>query len=648
MNIDDMQGTSVQMRSTETKPKRSWVNWLIGRPLSTAEEENQTIGKFIGLAVFSSDAMSSVAYAPQELLFILAAAGAGALFYSIPISIGIVALLIILTISYEQTIHAYPNGGGAYIVARDNLGELPAQTAGAALLMDYILTVAVSISSGVAQVASAFPALYEYRVELAVGFVVLVTVINLRGVKEAGSMVAIPTYFFLITMFLTIAVGYFRYFTGSLGMVADPPLDLVYANETLQPITLFLILKAFSRGTTALTGVEAISNGVSAFKEPRSKNAGITLFWMAGILATLFFSITFLANQIGALPSEEETLVSQLVRTAMDGRGFLYLAAIAGTAVILLMAANTAYAGFPRLSALIGSDGYIPRQFAFRGSRLVFSRGIVALSFVASLLIIIFQASVTRLIPLYAIGVFLVFTISQLGMAMRWWKIGQIKPGEEKVEKGSVLKAEENWVLKMVVNGFGAFCTLVIMLVFATTTFNEGSYIVVVLIPLIVWVFFSIHRHYENLARHLSLEGLTAPSRIKRHRVIIPIGGVHRGTLAALRYAKTLSDDVTAVFVTIDPDEAKKVKEKWETWGDGTRLVFLDSPFRLFIEPMLGYIDEIDRLRQPNEVITIVVPEFIPRKAWTNILHTQTAFMLRMALSFRKDIVITNVPYQVD
>ncbi len=648
MKIDDMQGTSVQMRSTESKPKRSWVNWLIGRPLSTAEEENQTIGKFIGLAVFSSDAMSSVAYAPQELLFILAAAGAGALFYSIPISIGIVALLIILTISYEQTIHAYPNGGGAYIVARDNLGELPAQTAGAALLMDYILTVAVSISSGVAQVASAFPALYEYRVELAVGFVVLVTVINLRGVKEAGSMVAIPTYFFLITMFLTIAVGYFRYFSGSLGMVTDPPLDLVYANETLQPITLFLILKAFSRGTTALTGVEAISNGVSAFKEPRSKNAGITLFWMAGILATLFFSITFLANQIGALPSEEETLVSQLVRTAMDGRGFLYLAAIAGTAVILLMAANTAYAGFPRLSALIGSDGYIPRQFAFRGSRLVFSRGIIALSFVASLLIIIFQASVTRLIPLYAIGVFLVFTISQLGMAMRWRKIGQIKPGEEKVEKGSVLHAEKNWAIKMAINGFGAFCTLVIMLVFATTTFNEGSYIVVVLIPLIVWVFFSIHMHYENLARHLSLEGLTAPSRIKRHRVILPIGGVHRGTLAALRYAKTLSDDVTAVFVTIDPDEATKVKDKWEMWGDGTRLVILDSPFRLFIEPMLAYIDEIDSLRQPNEVITIVVPEFIPRKAWTNILHTQTAFMLRMALSFRKDIVITNVPYQVD
>ncbi|MHC1785380.1 MAG: APC family permease [Anaerolineaceae bacterium] len=648
MNIDDNNGTSVQIRSTETKPKHSWQSWLVGRPLPTADEENQTIGKFIGLAVFSSDAMSSVAYAPQELLIILAAAGSGAFFYSIPISIAIVLLLMILVFSYEQTIHAYPNGGGAYIVARDNLGELPAQTAGAALLMDYILTVAVSISSGVAQITSAYPTLFQYRVEMAVGFVILVTLINLRGVKEAGSAFAIPTYFFLVTMSLTVIVGFFRYFTGTIGTVIDAPRDLMLANEFLHPITLFLILKAFSSGTTALTGVEAISNGITAFKEPRSKNAGITLMWMAGILGTLMFSITFLANKISALPSEEETLISQLVRTAFDGRGILYLAAIAGTAVILLMAANTAYAGFPRLSALIGADGFIPRQFAYRGSRLVYSRGIVALAFIASLLIIIFQASVTKLIPLYAIGVFLSFTLSQTGMARRWWKIGHIKPGEEKIERGSTLKPEKDWVVKMVVNGVGGFLTFVVMLVFATTKFNDGAYIVVILIPTIVYVFYLIHHHYQGLAKRLSLEGLSAPSRIKRHRVIIPIGGVHRGTLAALRYAKTLTDDITAAFVSIDPEESKKIKEKWEVWGDGTRLVILDSPYRLFVEPLLEYIDELDRLRQPNEVITIVVPEFVPRKAWTNILHTQTAFMLRMALLYRKDIVITNVPYQVD
>ncbi len=648
MNIDDKNGTSVQVRSTGSKPRGSWQNWLIGRPLSTAEEENQAIGKFIGLAVFSSDAMSSVAYAPQELLIILAAAGSGAFFYSIPISIAIVVLLFILTLSYEQTIHAYPNGGGAYIVARDNLGELPAQTAGAALLMDYILTVAVSISSGVAQITSAYPGLYQYRVEIAVTFVVLVTLVNLRGVKESGMAFALPTYFFLVTMFITVIVAFFRYFTGNLGTVVDAPRDLMMANEVLQPITLFLILKAFSSGTTALTGVEAISNGIMAFKEPRSKNAGITLFWMAGILGTLMFSITFLAHQVGALPSEEETVISQLVRTAFDSRGILYLAAIAGTSIILLMAANTAYADFPRLSALIGADGFIPRQLAYRGSRLVYSRGIILLALIASGLIVVFQASVTRLIPLYAIGVFLSFTLSQTGMARRWFKIGRMKPGEEKKEKGSTIRFEKNWATKMVVNGIGAACTFIVMVVFATTKFSDGAYIVVILIPSIVWVFYLIHRHYLNLAKHLSLEGMVTPSRIKRHRVIVPIGGVHRGTLAALRYAKSLTDDVTAAFVSIDEEESRKVKEKWEVWGDGTRLVILDSPYRLFVEPLLEYIDELDRMRQPNEVITIVVPEFVPRQWWANLLHTQTALILRMALLFRKDIVITNVPYQVD
>jgi amino acid transporter len=648
MNIDDKNGTSVQIRSTESKPRRSWQNWLIGSPLATADQEHQTIGKIVGLAVFSSDAMSSVAYGPQELLIILAAAGSGAFSYSVPLTIAIIVLLLILTFSYEQTIHAYPSGGGAYIVARDNLGELPAQTAGAALLMDYILTVAVSISSGVAQITSAYPVLYTYRVEIAVAFVMLVTIVNLRGVKESGAAFSIPTYFFLVTMFITVIVGFFRYFTGSLGLVAAPPMDLMRDQQFLQPITLFLILKAFSSGTTALTGVEAISNGIMAFKEPRSTNAGKTLFWMAGILGTLMFSITFLSHQVGAMPSEEETIISQLVRTAFDGRGILYLAAIAGTTVILLMAANTAYADFPRLSALIGADGFIPRQFAYRGSRLVYSRGIIALALIASGLIVIFQASVTKLIPLYAIGVFLSFTLSQTGMARRWWKIGKLKIGDEKKERGSVLRPEKNWAVKMVVNGFGGFCTFVVMLVFATTKFSDGAYIVVILIPIIVWVFYSIHRHYRNLAKHLSLEGMITPSRIKRHRVIIPIGGVHRGTLAALRYAKTLTDDITAAYVSIDPEESRKVKEKWEVWGDGTRLVILDSPYRLFVEPLLEYIDELDSMRQPNEVITIVVPEFVPRQWWANLLHTQTAFILRMALLFRKDIVITNIPYQVD
>ncbi|TLN06387.1 amino acid permease, partial [bacterium] len=402
--------------------------------LQTADSAHQTIGKFIGLAVFSSDAMSSVAYAPQEMLIVLVAAGTAGFVYSIPLAVAIVILLAILTLSYEQTIHTYPNGGGAYIVSRDNLGEIPALVAAAALLTDYVLTVAVSISSGVAQVISAAPNLESYRVAIAVAMVILITVVNMRGVKESGSAFAIPSYFFVVMMVLTVGVGMFRYLVlGSLGQVVAPPQDLMH--EVIQPISIFLILKAFSSGTTALTGVEAISNGITAFKEPRSKNAGATLIMMACILGTLMLGITFLSHQTGVLPSEEETVISQLARTVFNDRGFLYLAAITSTTVILMLAANTAFAGFPWLAALTAQDGYLPRQLTYRGSRLVYSRGIIALAGVAILLIMIFSANVTRLIPLYAIGVFLSFTLSQAGMAYRWYKSGKVKPGEEVQER---------------------------------------------------------------------------------------------------------------------------------------------------------------------------------------------------------------------
>ncbi|KPL71949.1 permease [Leptolinea tardivitalis] len=621
---------------------------LFGRPLATADAPDQTIGKAIGLAVFSSDALSSVAYAPQEMLIILAAAGTTAFGISVPLAFAICILLVILTLSYEQTIHAYPGGGGAYIVSRDNLGEMPAQIAAAALLTDYILTVAVSVSSGVAQVTSAFPDLLRFKVEIGVAMVLLIMMINLRGVKESGYAFAVPTYFFLVSMFITIGFGLFRYLTGTLGQVVDPPRDFIDTQTVLQPITLFLILKAFASGTTALTGVEAISNGIMAFKEPRSSNAGKTLILMAAILGSMMLGITFLANHIGALPSDEETLISQLARTAFDSRGIFYLMVITATTVILVMAANTAFADFPRLSALVGKDGFLPRQLAFRGSRLVYSRGIVVLAGIASLLIIIFQASVTKLIPLYAIGVFLSFTLSQAGMAHRWWKSGKLKPGEEIVEKGSTIHHDDRWLFKMIVNGFGSVCTLVVMAVFAITKFTDGAYVVIILLPVLVYIFYSIHRHYRNLAQRLSMDTFVSAGRISRHRVILPIGGVHRGTLAALRYAKTLSDDITAVHVSIDEEETTKIKQKWEIWGDGTRLVILESPYRVFIEPLLKYIDEIDETRQANDIITIVVPEFVPRHMMSNALHTQTAVELRMALRFRKDIVITNVPYQVD
>ncbi|MFZ5858100.1 MAG: APC family permease [Chloroflexota bacterium] len=638
--------SQLMRRTTAHTPRWTPSHWFIGRPLQTADAPHQTIGKAIGLAVFASDALSSTAYASQEILIILAAAGTSAFGLVFPISLAIVALMAIVTISYEQTIHAYPDGGGAYIVARDNLGEIPALMAAAALLTDYILTVSVSVAAGVAQITSAYSNLFEYRVHISVVLVLFVMLINLRGVKESGTAFAIPTYFFIVMMFTTVGMGLWRYFTGSLGFVVNPPhLEI---EKTYLTITPFLILHAFSSGTAALTGIEAISNGITAFKEPRSRNAGITLIWMALILGSLFLSISFLSREIGAVPSETVTVISQLAETVFDGRGILYLMVIGGTTVILVMAANTAFADFPRLSALAAKDGFLPRQLTYRGSRLVFSRGIVALAVIASLLIVIFQASVTRLIPLYAIGVFLSFTLSQGGMSLRWWKIGRLKDGQEVVERGSTLRYEKGWQYKMLVNGFGAACTFIVMIVFSVTKFSDGAWVVLILTPSLMAVFWLIHRHYAKVAHSLSLDHYTEPApHVTRHRVLMPVSGVHQGTLEGLRYARMLSHDVTAVHVSIDPVETEKLQKKWATWGDGVRLLTLDSPYRLFIEPLLQYIDEIIALRQPNEVITIIVPQFVAGSPLESTLHMNTADMLRKELLNTPGIVITDVPYQV-
>jgi len=643
---EDYSQTSIIERATDYVPPRTLQSWFIGRPLSTADAPHQTIGKVVGLAVFASDALSSTAYATQEILGVIAAAGTIAYGYLFPISLAIITLLAIVTVSYEQTIHAYPGGGGAYIVARDNLGELPAQTAGAALLTDYILTVSVSISAGVAQIVSAYPVLFPYRVLIAVIAVFFIMLINLRGVKESGTAFAVPTYFFVVMMVFTVGFGIFRYLTGSLGMVVDTPHFEV--QHVISVITPFILLHAFANGTTALTGVEAISNGITAFKEPRSKNAGITLIWMSMILGSLFLGLSFLTGKVHPVFSEEETVISQLARTIYDGRGIPYLMLISGTTIILIMAANTAFADFPRLGALHASDGFLPRQLTYRGSRLVFSRGIVALAVIASALIVLFQASVTRLIPLYAIGVFLSFTLSQAGMARRWWKIGHLKEGEKIVEPGSTLSYESGWQTRLVINGFGAVCTAVVMVVFSVTKFAEGAWVVLILTPILVTIFFSIHHHYKGLAKKLSLDNFgVIPPHTTRHRVIMPVSGVHQGTLAALRYARMLSDDVTAVHVAIESADTEKVRQKWETWGEGVRMVVLDSPYRLFAEPLLGYIAELANRRQPGETITIVVPEFVSSNRLSGALHTNTANLLRDQLKNQHGIVITNVPYHV-
>ncbi len=644
--LDGSNPSEIMRQTSDYTPPRTFSHWLIGRPLQTADAPRQAIGKVVGLAVFSADALSSTGYATQESLGVLAAAGSIALGYVFPISIAIVVLLAILTFSYQQTIHAYPGGGGAYIVARDNLGELPAQIAGTALLTDYVLTVAVSVSSGIAQVVSAYPGLFPYRVVLAVGAVVFMMLINLRGVKESGAIFAFPTYFFVGMMFLNIVIGLFRYASGTLGTVVDPPTVTVAA--TLTTVTPFLVLHAFANGTTALTGVEAISNGIPAFKEPRSHNAGITLIWMAVILGSLFLGVSLITGHIAAVFSERETVISQLSRTVLGGRDLFYLATIWATTIILIMAANTAFADFPRLGALIGADGFLPRQLAFRGSRLVFSNGILALAMIAGALIIVFQASVTRLIPLYAIGVFTSFTLSQAGMAHRWWKMGHMQPGQEIRERGSVLRHQPDWIHRMLINGLGSVATATVAAVFAITKFREGAWIVLLLTPLLVLLFFSIHRHYRDVASHLSLDGFAGePVRRARHRVIMPISGMHQGTLHGLHYARLLSDDVTAVIVSVDPVETEKVQKKWLLWGEGTRLVVLESPYRLFIEPLLRYLQRIIDSRQPNETITIVVPQFIPSRIWHNALHMHTADLLRSELLSRSGVVVTDVPYRL-
>lgn len=630
-------------RVSSYHPERSWRTWLIGKPLPTAAAPYQTVSKAVGLAVFGADALSSIAYAPQETLVILATAGTQAFGYAFPISLIITVLLAIVTISYQQTIHAYPGGGGAYTVVKENLGVTAALIAGAALLMDYILLAAVATSSGVAQIVSAFPFLFPYRVLVSVAFLVLIVIANLRGVKESGNVFAAPTYFFLSMTVLTVGVAFVRYLSGTLGTVIDPPpLEMLHT----EPLTLFLLLRAFSNGTTALTGVECISNGVKSFKEPRAHNAAVAMLWMSTILGVLFVGIVYLLGVIGAVPSETETVISQLARTAFGNRGILYLGTIIATTIILVLATNTAFAGFPALSAVIAEDGYMPRQLTYRGSRLVFSRGIIGLMAVASFLIIIFNASVTALIPLWAVGVFLSFTLSQAGMARHWWN-NRLLAERPMVQNEATQSYDRGWRWKLAVNGLGSVTTAIVTLIFALTKFADGAWIIVLLLPSMVMSFFAVHRHYQTLAHELSLEHYGEPPPAKRHRVIIPIAGVHRGAIEALVYALSLSDDVTAVYVSTDPEQKAALERKWDWWGKGVRLVVIESPYRTFLEPFLEYVDQLCTVLQPNERLTIVVPQFTPKHGWHNLLHTQTAFWLRFALLHRRGIVITEVPYQV-
>ena len=609
---------------------------FIGNPLPSARLADERLSKILALAVFSSDALSSVAYATEEILLVLVVAGTAALGLSLPIASTIVLLLAIVATSYYQTVHGYPSGGGAYIVAHENLGVWPGLTAGASLLIDYVLTVAVSVTAGIAAITSAFPALLPYRIPLCLLGIFLVAWANLRGVRESGTLFAIPTYSFLLVVTTMIVVGLVRLATGGLQPV---PAAAAAPLGGLQGVTLFLVLRAFSSGCAAMTGIEAISNGVTAFRKPEADNAGKTLLAMALLLAATFLGISVLARATAVVPLEHETVVSQIGRQVF-GSGPLYLALQVTTSFILLLAANTSFAGFPRLTAILARDRYLPRQLTNLGDRLVFTNGVVTLAVLASVLVILFGGETHRLIPLYAVGVFLSFTLSQAGMVRHWRRQGS-----------------SGWQWKAAINGLGAVATGIVLVVIAAAKFSHGAWIVILLIPAVVWLFHFIKRHYLTLAEQLSLEGRspqvwTDVATHQRQKVVVPVSGMHRGTLAALHFARSLSTDVTAVTVEVEPEVAAKVHERWAIWGQGVPLVELPSPYRSTLEPLLGFLEEVDEREPQRGLAVVVLPEFVPARWWQDLLHNQTARLLRRALTYQrgggtKDRVVIAVPYHL-
>jgi amino acid transporter len=600
--------------------------FVVGRPIPSHLAHHERLSKVTGLAVLSSDALSSVAYATEEILRILIIGGVAAMWYATPISILISGLLVTVAFSYRQTIYAYPGGGGAYIVARENIGAWAGLTAAAALLIDYTLTVAVSIAAGVAALTSAFPALHDHRVGLAIGFITLLMLGNLRGIRESGNIFAVPTYFFITMILGLIAVGLWRSVTGTIEPVA--PTEPLYVPEAAGAFTTFVLLRAFANGCTAMTGVEAVADGVPAFRPPEAKNAAATLLIMAVLAISMFVGITLLAHAYEIVPSERETVVSQLARGIYGGRGLPYYFVQAATMLILVLAANTAYADFPRLASIVSRDRYLPRQFMNQGDRLAFSNGIVALSVFAALLIVIFAGDTHALIPLYMIGVFISFTLSQTGMVLRAKRRG-----------------ERNWLPEAAINLIGATLTGTVLVIVAITKVTEGAWIILLLIPCLVFVFIQTKKHYDHVADQLSLTGMTRQPR-RKNTVLVPISGIQRAVIEALEYASSLSDDVRAIYVDVDPQGTDQLRRQWDTWGRGIQLVVLESPYRSLMEPLLEYIEQVD-MEAPDDYVTIVLPEFVPARWWHHLLHNQRALLIKAALLFKPNTVVTSVPFHL-
>jgi len=602
---------------------RAVKSFLVGTPLETSRLPEERLPKWKALAVFSSDALSSVAYATQEILIPLSLVSLAAANWSLPIAVAIACLLLVVTISYWQTIRCYPTGGSAYIVAKENLGTYPGLVTAAALLIDYLLTVSVSVAAGVEAITSAVPFLFEHRVALGCLAIACVTLINLRGVRESGTIFSIPTYMFIFSILSLLAVGTWKVYAGLL------PAKAPLIHETYPSISLFLILRAFSSGCTALTGIEAISDGVPAFKKPESRNARVTMTYMAIILGVFFLGVTALTHTFAIFPTEKETIISQLSRHIF-GEGFFYFVIQIATALILFLAANTSFADFPRVCSLLARDRFLPRQLASLGDRLVFSKGIIILGLLSALLIVIFQGTTHYLIPLYAVGVFLSFTLSQSGMVRYHGRM-----------------REPGWRFSMVLNGTGACVTFVVLVVLAVTKFIHGAWIVILLIPIQVAWFRATREHYRKAAAQLALSTDEVDLRRPiKHVVVLPISGLHKGVIDAIKYAKSISNDVRAVYVELDGQATERLNAAWEKLNPGIKLVVLKSPYRSVIGPIVQYIRSVDK-EEEDDMLTVVIPEFVTARWWEGIYHNQTAFLIRAALLFEKGKIVTSVRYHL-
>jgi amino acid transporter len=608
---------------------------LFGRPLSIYDEVKERLGVIPGLSIFASDNISSSAYATEEIMRVLALAGAGALTITMPITVGIVVVLAIVVVSYRQTISAYPNGGGSYIVASDNLGTLPGLTAAAALLTDYVLTVAVSIAAGVAALTSIAPELFDIRVGLAVAIVVGISMINLRGVRESGLIFSVPTYVYLVSIFALLAFGFFRFATGTMPEY-HAPAEWLNTNVT-EPLGLLLILRAFASGSVALTGVEAVSNGVPAFRPPETRNARLVVTLMGAFFGLIFLGMSFLTTQLGILPdpTEQETVLSQLTRTFVGAdTPFHYLVQLS-TAILLILAANTAFADFPRLSSILARDSFLPRVFQFRGDRLAFNGGIIVLGAVAIALIFAFGGSVTALIPLYTVGVFVAFTLSQAGMVRRWWRL-RAKAGK--------------WQGKALVNGIGAVTTGVVAIEVGVSKFALGAWVVMVLIPILIGVMLFIRRQYDSTARQLAVrDDIVMGDLLREERVVIPVSGINRAVIQAVNVGRSIAPNVVAVLVSGEPAVAESVRKRWQRQIPKVPLVVVESPYRALVGPLLAYLDVLDNAWPAGRaapVTFVIIPEFVAHHWWEQILYNQSARRLRKALLGRPHTVVVNAPYR--